>query len=108
MKIALCEKMEAEASKSYDSHKAWTAANDAIEAVFGEWRKVGYVPKEDEGKTWKRLKEARQKFFHSRETYYARQREIFKVNYDKKVALCEKAEKLKDSTDWKNTANEFK
>ncbi|HTL83269.1 MAG TPA: DUF349 domain-containing protein [Bacteroidia bacterium] len=108
LKLELCKKMEVEAEKTFDSHKAWTNANEAVDALFEEWRKIGHVPKEDEGKTWKQFKDARQKFFRNRETYYAKQREEFKVNYDQKVALCEKAEKLKDSTDWKNTANEFK
>lgn len=83
-------------------------ANDAVEALFAEWRKIGHVPKEDEEKTWKRFKEARQKFFRNRESYYAKQREEFRKNLADKIALCEKAEALKDSTDWKGAAMQFK
>lgn len=107
-KLALCEKMEAEAEKTYDSHKAWQDANTASEAIFAEWRTIGHVPKDDENKTWSRFKEARQKFFRGRENFYAKQREEFKKNLDAKIALCEKAEALKESTDWKNGANQFK
>lgn len=107
-KQALCEKMEADAEKIENSHKAWQDANNAVEALFAEWRKIGHVPKEDEEQTWKRFKEARQKFFRNRESYYAKQREDFRKNLAEKIALCEKAEKLKDSTDWKNTALQFK
>lgn len=107
-KITLCEKMEAEAEKTYDSHKAWQDANTASEAIFAEWRTIGHVPKDDENKTWSRFKEARQKFFRGRENFYAKQREEFKKNLDAKIALCEKAEALKESTDWKNGANQFK
>jgi flagellin-specific chaperone FliS len=107
-KQALCEKMEAEAAKTYDSHKGWQDANTVSEAIFAEWRTIGHVPKEDENKTWSRFKEARQKFFRARENFYAKQREEFKKNLDAKIALCEKAEALKESTDWKNGANQFK
>jgi hypothetical protein len=108
LKVALCEKMDAEAEKTFDSHKSWMDANDAVEALFTEWRKIGHVPKEDEEKTWKHFKEARQKFFRNRESYYAKQREEFRKNLADKIALCEKAESLKDSTDWKGAAMQFK
>ncbi|TND07814.1 MAG: hypothetical protein FD123_2804 [Bacteroidetes bacterium] len=107
-KIALCEEMEKMAETTYDSHKGWQDGNKAIEEVFGRWRKVGFVPKEDEDNTWKRFKEARNKFFRNRETFYGQQRDIFKENLQKKIALCEEAEKLQESTDWKNTANIYK
>ncbi|MCX6313080.1 MAG: DUF349 domain-containing protein [Bacteroidetes bacterium] len=107
-KIALCEKMDVDAEKVFDSHKNWQEANNAVEALFEEWRKIGHVPKDDEEKTWKRFKESRQKFFRNRETYYAQQRDDFKKNLAEKVALCEKAESLKISTDWKGTAMQFK
>ncbi len=108
LKLVLCEKMDADAEKTFDSHKSWQDANNAVEALFEEWRKIGHVPKEDEEKTWKRFKESRQKFFRNREGFYAQQRDDFKKNLDEKIALCEKAEKLKDSTDWKGAAMQFK
>ena len=107
-KLALCERMDAEAEKTFDSHKGWQQANDAVEAIFAEWRKIGHVPKAEEENTWKRFREARQKFFRNRELFYSKQREEFKKNLDAKIALCEKAEALKENTDWKNTANQFK
>lgn len=107
-KQELCTKMDAEAEKTYDSHRGWQDANAAVETLFDEWRKIGHVPKEDEDKTWKQFKDARQKFFRNREGFYAKQREEFKKNLDEKNALCEKAEALKDSTDWKGTADKFK
>lgn len=107
-KQELCTKMDAEAEKTYDSHRGWQDANAIVEALFDEWRKIGHVPKEDEDKTWKQFKDARQKFFRNREGFYAKQRDEFKKNLDEKNALCEKAEALKDSTDWKGTADKYK
>lgn len=107
-KIALCEEMEKMAEATYDSHKGWQDGNKAIEEIFGRWRKVGFVPKDDEDKTWKRFKEARNRFFRNREAYYGKQRDVFRDNLAKKIALCEEAEKLSGSTDWKNTAGQYK
>lgn len=107
-KITLCEEMEAFAQHSYDSHKGWQDANKKCEEIFERWRKIGFVPKDDEDKTWKRFKDARNKFFRGRETFYGKQREEYKANYDQKVELCVQAEALKTSTDWKNTANAYK
>ncbi|CAN5401279.1 DUF349 domain-containing protein [soil metagenome] len=107
-KVTLCERMEVDSEKTYNAHKDWQDANNAVEALFAEWRKIGHVPKEDEEKTWKRFKEARQNFFRNRESFYAQQREDFKKNLGEKIELCEKAEKLKESTDWKGTAMQFK
>lgn len=107
-KQALCVKMEEESEKTFDSHRGWQDANTAVEALFAEWRKVGHVPKDDEDKTWKRFKEARQKFFRNREGFYAKQRDEFKKNLEAKNALCEKAEALRESNDWKGTADKFK
>lgn len=107
-KVALCEKMELSAEQIFDSHKNWQDANNAVEVLFVDWRKIGHVPKEDEEKTWKRFKDARQNFFRNRESYYSKQREDFKENLVAKIALCEKAESLKENVDWKNTAIQFK
>ncbi|MGL5890944.1 MAG: DUF349 domain-containing protein [Bacteroidia bacterium] len=108
LKLELCDKMDAEAAKDYDSHKAWQDANAAVEALFAEWRKIGFVPKADEDRTWKHFREARQTFFRNRESFYMKQREAFKGSLNEKIRLCEEAEKLSTSTDWKNTANSYK
>lgn len=49
-KVALCEKMELSAEQIFDSHKNWQDANNAVEVLFVDWRKIGHVPKEDEEK----------------------------------------------------------
>lgn len=108
LKLALCEEMEKFSGTTYDSHKGWQDGNKICDEIFERWRKVGFVPKEDEDKTWKRFKEARNIFFRNREVFYGKQRDESKTNLDQKIALCEEAEKLMSSTDWKKTADAFK
>jgi chromosome segregation ATPase len=40
-------------------------------------------------------------------TYFKNIKDDFAANLEKKIALCEKAEALKDSTDWKKATDEF-
>ena len=108
LKLALCERMEADSDKTYKSHREWQEAGKVVETLFDEWRKIGHVPKEDEDKSWKQFRDARLKFFRNRETVYGQQREVHKQFIADKTALCEKAEALKDSTDWKNTPIKFR
>lgn len=107
-KTALCERMDAEAEKTYKSHRDWQEAGKGVEALFEEWRKIGHVPKEDEDKTWKHFRDSRLKFFRNREAFYGQQREVHKQHVADKMALIEKAEALKESTDWKNTPQKFR
>jgi hypothetical protein len=107
-KLTLCDQMENFANQTYDSHKGWQDANAQAETMFEAWKKIGFVPKEDDGKTWKRFKDARQNFFRNREAFYAKQRDESRTNYNDKLKICEQAEALSTSTDWKNTANQLK
>jgi len=108
LKSALVVKMDEEAAKEYKSHREWQEAGKSVEALFEEWKKIGHVPKEDEDKTWKHFRDARLKFFKSREAFYGSQRETHKKHVDDKQALIAKAEALKDSTDWKNTPIKYR
>lgn len=107
-KTELCVKMEAEAEKTYKSHRDWQEAGKTVEGLFEEWRKIGHVPKEDEDKTWKQFRDARLKFFRQRETFYGEQRDQHKKHIADKMSLIEKAEALKDSNDWKNTPQKYR
>lgn len=107
-KSALVVKMDAEAEKTYKSHREWQEAGKAVEALFEEWRKIGHVPKEDEDRTWKHFRDSRLQFFRNRESFYGTQRDQHKKHIADKMALIEKAEALKDSNDWKNTPQKFR
>lgn len=108
VKLELLEKMKAESVKTFTSHKDWQEQGKAVDALFEEWKKVGHVPKEDEDRTWKAFRDARLSFFKNRESFYGQQREVYRTHIADKTALCEKAEALKDSTDWKNTPIKFR
>ena len=61
----------------------------------------------DEYKIFERFRKACDEFFRKKGDFFKSLKEGMNVNLDKKRALCEKAEALKDSTDWKATADEL-
>ena len=58
-------------------------------------------------KIFERFRKACDEFFRKKGDFFKSLKEGMNVNLDKKRALCEKAEALKDSTDWKATADEL-
>lgn len=58
-------------------------------------------------KIFERFRKACDEFFRKKGEFFKALKEGMNANLDKKRALCEKAEALKDSTDWKATADEL-
>ena len=56
-------------------------------------------------KIFERFRAACDDFFKRKGEFFKSMKETFSENLEKKRALCEKAESLKDSTDWKTTAD---
>jgi hypothetical protein len=72
-----------------------------------EWRKIGYVPRKWNTKIYKRYRAACDLFFKNKNDYYKSLRGEMEDNLKKKLELCERAEALKESTDWKKTTQEM-
>lgn len=108
-KKALCERIELMVAElNVNSHKQWQEESEKVAGLFSEWQKIGYVPKEDKGMTWKRFQNAQHKFHESREGFYSKSREDQTHNLELKTALCIEAEALQDNTDWNSTTETLK
>jgi predicted DNA-binding protein YlxM (UPF0122 family) len=107
-KVLLCDEMEKLLEFQPQTHKSWQEETAKAENLMAEWKKIGFVPKSDNGETWNRFKSLRKRFYGEREKFYDQKRDVFTANLKAKTDLCEKAEALKDSTDWDKTANELK
>jgi len=106
-KIVLCEKVEAINTDEISNHKEWEKMSAEVIGFQREWKKIGFAPKKDNNKIYQHFREACDKFFDGKRDFYARHREIQHQNLQTKVELCEKAEELQDSTDWKATTDEL-
>lgn len=107
-KTALCEELEALSQKEINSFKMARDASEKAETIWAQWQKISFVPKSDNGNCWKRFKKERQHFYHVMDMFYAKQRQEFGQNLQKKVDLCVKAESLQESSEWNVTAETLK
>lgn len=104
-KTALCEKAEAIAAAEMANANEWNAATKSLEEIQKEWRGIGFASKKDNQKIYDRFRAACDAFFARKKEFYAGFKESINENLARKLAICEQAEALKDSTDWKATAD---
>ena len=103
-KTGLCEKVEEIASKENISASEWNVLSKQIEEIQKEWKTIGFATKKENQKIYDRFRAACDKFFGRKREFYAGYKENINANLEKKIALCEEAEALKSSTEWKKTA----
>ena len=106
-KSALCEKVEEIAKAEITDSTAWNKLTKEIEAIQKEWKKIGFASKKENQKVYDRFRAACDAFFARKRDYYAGFKTQMQDNLARKVELCEKAEALKDSTDWKKASEDF-
>ena len=104
-KTALCEKAEGLADKDIKDSNGWNAVTKEFEEIQKEWRKIGFASKKDNQKIYDRFRAACDKFYNRKRDFYADFKEQMSSNMEKKIALCEQAEAVMDSTDWKKTSD---
>ncbi len=103
-KTVLCEKAEEIAARQKDDSSAWNIATKELEALQKEWRTIGFASKKDNQKIYDRFRASCDAFYEKKRVFYSEFKDQMTVNLEKKIALCERAEAIKDSTDWKATA----
>ena len=106
-KAALCEKVEEIASRQVSDLAQWNEYSKEIEAVQAEWKAVGFASKKENQKIYDRFRAACDKFFERKREYYQDYKDSMTANLEKKIAICEEAEQLKLSTEWKKATDRF-
>ena len=106
-KTVICEIIEAIDYNELTNFAAWDNKTQEIIALQNKWKTIGFAPQKMNIKIFERFRKACDEFFRKKGDFFKSLKEGMNVNLDKKRALCEKAEALKDSTDWKATADEL-
>jgi hypothetical protein len=106
-KLGLCEKAEELVKELPSTIKEWQQKSDEINGLLEEWKKIGRAPRQVNDKIWARFKSSLDTFFEAKRAFFAKLKEQQMNNYNLKLDLCNQAEKLKDSTDWKKTTDEL-
>jgi hypothetical protein len=106
-KTALCEKVEEIAKKENKGSGDWERHTKEIIDIQAEWKTIGFAPQKMNVKIFERFRAACDDFFGRKAEFFKGMKDAFKENAEKKRALIEKANALKDSTDWKATSDKF-
>ena len=87
--------------------KDWNNLSKQIENLQAEWKNIGFASRKENQKIYDRFRAACDKFYNSKRDYYSGFKVQMQDNLDKKIALCEQAEALKSSNDWKKTTDQL-
>ena len=106
-KAALCEKVEEIAEREVSDSNQWNAFSKEIEDIQKEWRTIGFASKKENQKIYDRFRAACDKFYARKRDFYNDYKDSINQNLEKKISLCEAAEALKTSTEWKKATDQF-
>ncbi len=106
-KTALCEKVESLNFDELKTYAQWEDMTKQILAVQAEWKTIGFTPRKVNAEIFDRFRKACDSFFQSKTAYFKASREKLSANLAAKNALIEKAEALKESTDWTATTKKL-
>ena len=106
-KTVICEIIEAIDYKELTNFASWESKTQEVIALQNKWKTIGFAPQKMNVKIFERFRKACDEFFRKKGEFFKTLKEGMNENLEKKRALCEKAEALKDSTDWKATADEL-
>ena len=107
LKSELCVKAEELAQQPLTSRKEWNKASEKLFEIQKVWKTSGFAPKKDNNAIYERFRNACDKFFEAKRTYYAGLKGEMEHNLQLKTELCEAAEALRDSEEWKKTTDEL-
>ena len=103
-KTVICEIVEAIEFDQLKTFAAWETKTQEVIALQNKWKTIGFAPQKMNVKIFERFRKACDEFFKKKGELFKWLKEGMNAKLEKKKALCEKAESLKDSTEWKETA----
>lgn len=106
-KTALCEKIEDIVKQERKNTSDWDSQSKEIIALQQEWKTIGFTPQKMNTKIFERFRAACDEFFTKKGEYFKELKEKYADNAKRKQELVEKAQALKDSTDWKKTSDKL-
>ena len=106
-KIKLCEKVEGIATDELKSFQSWEDKTKEIVDIQAEWKQIGYTSRKKSSQLYERFRNACDIFFKKKSEYYKTVKSEFAKNLEQKRALCEKAEEMKESTEWQKTTEKY-
>ena len=106
-KTVICELLEAIEYDNLTTFQGWNEKTQEVLALQKKWKDIGFAPAKQNQKIFDRFRAACDSFFSKKGEFFKQAKTDMTANLEKKTALCEQAEALKDSTDWKATGDKM-
>ena len=106
-KTVICEIVEGIDYDKLNGFQAWDKKTQEVIALQNKWKTIGYAPQKLNVKVFERFRNACDEFFKKKSEYFKAAKTRMNENLEKKRALVERVEALKDSKEWKETAEEL-
>ncbi|MBO4840985.1 MAG: DUF349 domain-containing protein [Bacteroidaceae bacterium] len=104
-KTALCEQIEAISTDDLKTSSDWDEMTKKIIEMQATWKTIGFAPQKMNTAIFERFRKGCDVFFEKKAQFFQALKESLNENLAKKKELVEKAESLKDSTDWRSTGD---
>lgn len=106
-KEILCVKAEEIAQANPDSSGEWNKLSKKMDALQAQWKNIGFAAKKDNQKIYDRFRAACDAFYIAKREYYNKFKNLMSENLKIKEQLCDKAESLVGSNDWRKATDQF-
>ncbi len=106
-KTAICEILKNIDYSLLTSFKEWDEKSKEVIELQAKWKTIGFVPKKVNNQIFEEFRSLCDTFFEKKSEFFKGVRNEMDENLEKKRALTEQAVALKDSTDWKSTADKL-
>ena len=106
-KTVICELLESIEYDKLTTFQSWNEKTQEVLALQKKWKDIGFAPAKHNQKIFERFRAACDTFFSKKGEFFKQAKTDMTANLEKKTALCEQAEALKDSTDWKVTGDKM-
>ncbi|MFK8060900.1 MAG: DUF349 domain-containing protein, partial [Polaribacter sp.] len=107
-KLKVIQQIDSIDTSNNKSHSDWQKTIKTIESLRQEYFNAGKLPYNKSEEVWQKFKAATKKFNSAKNVFYKQEKSGQQENLNKKIALIEFAESIKDSEDWETTTNQMK
>lgn len=106
-KVLLCEKAEEIAAENPVESNGWNVLSKKMDQLQESWKGIGFASRKENQKVYDRFRAACDKFYNAKREYYANFKNVMQDNLKLKEKLCEQAEALMESDDWKRATDQL-
>ena len=107
LKTGLCVATEELSAQPLTTRKEWNKASDRLLEIQKTWKTIGFAPKKDNNRIYERFRTACDRFFEAKRQFYAGMKTEMEHNLQLKTEICEAAESLMNSEEWKKATDEL-